>query len=178
MKGRLILLILIFHFPCYIWGQYEREIFAQVLQDFPLENSYNNLTHLILRRPEHKILLKETDYPRFKRKCRQLNSHTFEEFVKKAGNELTFDSLLVQRTPFIVLHTEYEEIKRDLASIYPDWNGIYVIELSPIGFNETKTQAMIYYGYFGYYGGGGIYLIYKRKKKKWKRVCLIPAWAS
>ena len=47
-----------------------------------------------------------------------------------------------------------------------------------IGFNEAKTQAMVYYAYYDGVVGGGIYIIYEKKKSKWKQVKVIPSWAA
>jgi hypothetical protein len=64
-----------------------------------------------------------------------------------------------------------------LYELFPNFHKGF-LEFSNIGYNKSKTQAMIYYGY--HYGimGGGIYLIYEKKKKGWKNIKVITAWAA
>ena len=65
-----------------------------------------------------------------------------------------------------------------LLAMYPNWNHS-ILEFSNIGFNEEKNQAFVYYGFDSGSGvGGGFYIIFEKKKGKWKNKAVIPAWAA
>lgn len=67
----------------------------------------------------------------------------------------------------------------DVISKYPNWNRI-LYKVSNIGYNEKKTQAILYYS-FKYYNTnnyGASFLVFKKKGERWKLKKIIPVTAS
>lgn len=58
-------------------------------------------------------------------------------------------------------------------------NAIGIIEFSRIGFNKSKTQALIYYSKVsGFSNGYGNYIFYEKINGKWIKVLEVMAWIS
>lgn len=54
-----------------------------------------------------------------------------------------------------------------------------ILKLSKVGFNNTRTQALVYYGNQSFYlSGAGFALLYEKVNGKWKKVCKFLLWIS
>jgi hypothetical protein len=109
---------------------------------------------------------------------RKLDKQTFVDFVEKSQQKLNTENIRYPDAEVVVFRKELMPDNRELYNRYPNWNGA-VLEFSNVGVNKEKNQGLVYYGFSsGKEVGGGIYIIYERKKKKWKRKMVIPAWAA
>jgi hypothetical protein len=78
----------------------------------------------------------------------------------------------------ILIDTDSIPKRIDLINLYPTWIHS-MIEFSNIGYNDNSDQALVYYGFDSGPGvGGGIYLIFERKRNKWKLKKVLPSWAA
>ncbi|MEM7379743.1 MAG: hypothetical protein AAF361_00945 [Bacteroidota bacterium] len=103
---------------------------------------------------------------------------TFDDFLSESNQNLKSNYLTFPNLETVVLEEESNLNSGDLKEKYPDWNLIYY-EFSNVGFNKKMNQALLYYSYHAGPGAaGGVYLVYKKKRGKWKKRKVIPAWAS
>ena len=161
--------------------QSEIEIFTRVLNDYTSKMHFKgtqpNTIILVLSKPKYQSKLDEKDYPRFNVKYKKLEKGTFDNYILKQGSELGFDSIKLIDATALLINIDTCLNAKQLLSTYPTWDH-YFYELSSVGFNDKRTQAIVYYGYSGLSIGGGIYIIYQKKKNKWRELKTIPAWAS
>lgn len=179
-----ILTILLLNIHAFCQSQVEKEVYKQVLEEFVLSkllpNSGNTEidTILVRKKPWHNIPWDKDSYSWVKSQYKKLEIQTFLDFVSKAKTEFEVSNLSFPNIKVTVVEKDFASKWNITAEDYPS-NYTGILEFSNIGFNETKTQAILYYGYiFGPMVGGGVYFIYKKKKNRWKRKKTLPAWAS
>lgn len=180
MRYFIVLLTLIFNLNSF--SQNYSNIYSSVFKDIVLKDYKNekNVKHtfIILEKPNYLIDIKEEDYERFKSFFKNLDKYMFLDFIKE--NKKSLDTRYIEELDYniIFLDKKGDYDREQLLAKYPDWN-LYLLEFSNIGFNKEKNQAMIYYGFESMsVVGGGVYLIYKKKGKKWKLRKIISSWSG
>ncbi len=179
---QLFIFILFFKIGNYGYSQESIEVYNRVIKDFvirnfnPLNDDSTEITIIALDKPSH--LFKDITFHRLKKVYRKLSEQAFNDFYKKNQLDSKLEEINILEFKLVVFNKDTIPGQEQLASAYPGWNRV-IIELSNIGFNERKNQAMVYYGaIIGSGAAGGIYVIYKLKKGKWKQKKIIPAWFS
>jgi len=165
-------------------SQSDGEIIKQVLFDFVLTDRQLKsgdippTTIVVLDQPSHKINFDSTNYLRFERDYKKLEWDTFNDFIENNNSAFGLDTPDIKNLKIIMFKREDFKGWDSFIKSFPDYS-IGLLEFSNVGFNGTKTQAIIYYGYRSApLVGGGVYVIYERKKTKWKIRKKIGAWAS
>lgn len=164
-------------------AQTDKDIFKQVLLDFVLKDRPSKtkklppITVLILSKPGHDIQVKSDDFEKYRRDYKKLHRPTFEDFVTKIQDDLKFSIDTIDNVQTVILDKSSFTSMSDLYKLYPNLH-LGLVELSNVGFNPARTQALVYYGYQGGpMTGGGVYVIYNKKKSRWKVGKTIGAWA-
>ena len=122
--------------------------------------------------------LEGKEFSRFKEKYKKLDEETFIDFIKKNQEGLQMGSDRFTAIDIVMVNQEQSKSRKELLTTYPNWNGS-ILEFSNIGFNGERDQAFVYYGFNSGPGvGGGIYIVFEKKKNKWKCKAVIPAWAA
>ncbi len=179
MRYFIILFTLIFNSNSF--SQNYSDIYCSVFKDIVLKDYKNKKdikhTFIILKKPNYLKDIEEKDYERFRSFFKNLDRDMFLDFIKENRKELDIRYIekLDYNTVFLDKEKGYD--RKQLLAKYPDWN-LSILEFSNIGFNEEKTLALVYYGFDSEGVGGGAYLIYKRKRGKWKLQKIIPSWSS
>jgi len=162
----------------------ESSLYSQVIDDFIEDdcklkkNQSNEKVLIIFERPKNMSKVNNDFFTRFKKKYKKLGKSTFDNFLIASEQVLKTEYFSNTNQNIILLDSQYSTDRGVLIEKYPNWNLI-IYEFSNIGFNEEMTQAILYYGYnAGAASAGGVYLIYEKKRGKWKKRKLIPAWAS
>lgn len=184
MKYILTLLIILIH-NSYVNCQPEVEVYKQVFEDFILgkETSKKSLTVLIREEALYmNRLLCEKDYPRLKDKYKKLSYETFMDFIYKNNkraqiDSVTIKSITIKNTEIVMLKKMVALDIKDIYSSYPNWN-LSFLEFSNIGFDVCGKQAMVYYGFSSGPIGAGLYIIYQKKRIKWRRKKIIAVWSA
>jgi hypothetical protein len=166
------------------FSQNEEGIYSRVFIDYieklkqPKIDYSSGITLTVLKRPEYIEKLDTNDYYRFRDKYDKLEMKTFINFIKDNQTDLHFEKIDIHGTNVVILENESIPSWLELSSKYPNW--IYsIIELSNIGFNEARNQALVYYSFNSGPGvGGGFYLVLENNGRKWKCKKVIPAWAA
>jgi hypothetical protein len=178
---RILILISFLLIGIISFGQSENEIFTLVLNDYAskmhIKEGRSNTIILVLTKPKYQSKLDVNEYPRFYEKYKKLEKNTFENFILKQESKLDFDTIKLKDAIALLVENDSSLNPKKLLLTYPGWDHYYY-ELSNIGFNDKRTQAMVYYGFSGLSIGGGFYIIYEKKKNKWRELKTIPAWAS
>ena len=118
------------------------------------------------------------DFARFKLKCKHLEEQTFIDFIEKNPALLNKEKFNFVGFNVVLLKNDMIPNRTESLEKYPDW-VFSILEFSNIGFNDDMSQALLYYGFeSGPMAGGGCYLIYEKKRRKWKQKGFIPAWAA
>ncbi len=165
-------------------GQDECAIYKIIIEKYVLKQSPPNIdytkktTLTILEHPNYMNSLSMNDYERLKGKYKKLDKQTVLNFIDKAQEELRFQGVDIENIELVLLARDSVSLYADLASKYPYWS-YSTLELSNIGFNKERNQAFVYYGYTkGVNSGGGVYIIFEKKRNKWKQKGVIPVWAG
>jgi len=183
MRIKIILGILVLQY-CSVYCQNDFEIYSKVINDFALKLQqpsidYSSSTTLtVLENPIYMDSLEMKDFVRFQAKYADLDQKTFSDFIEKNQSSSQIAQFDFPGIEMVMLNSESPTNRRELQSKYPKWIPS-ILEVSNIGFNEPKTQALVYYGFDSGPGvGGGIYIVFEKKRRKWKQQILIPAWAT
>jgi hypothetical protein len=165
-------------------AQTDKDVLKQVLFDFALKDRQSKTgdlsptTLIILTKPSYDIKVKSTDFEKYKRSYKKLDRLTFEDFVIKSQEDLIFSIDTIANLQTVLLDKSSFKNLGDLYKLYPNLY-LGLLELTNVGFNPTRTQAFVYYGYQGGpMTGGGIYVVYIKKKTRWKVAKTIGVWAS
>ena len=161
----------------------ELEIFEITLKnnaDFIRTEEYQDTiktTFVINRTPTHKIKFTEDYFLTLKKRYNKLEKSTFNDFSNKYKDTIHLD--LLERSNLKITTLDNYTFN-GWGKFYEDFTlTTGIVELSNIGFNEQKTQAIIYFGHqSGPLVGGGQLIIYEFKKGKWKKVKEIALWVS
>jgi hypothetical protein len=183
MKRVILILTLLVH--CALsFSQKEVEIynwiFINYIQQLKQPNiDYSSGTTLtVLKRANYMRKLDTIDYTRFKEKYDKLEYKTFINFIHQNKLDLQSEKIGISGVKVVILENESIPRWSEIISKYPNWI-FSIIEFSNIGFNEAKDQALVYYGFDSGPGvGGGFYVVFEKKKRKWKQKGIIPAWAA
>ncbi len=166
-----------------VYSQTENKIYKRIIDDYVLKNrqpniKYSSTTLIVLEVPFYMKKLDVNEYSRFKEKYKKLDEQVFVDFVKRNQEDLHFESIEFSDIEIVTINKEQSKSRKELLASYPNWDGS-ILEFSNIGFNEEKDQAFVYYGFDSGPGvGGGVYIVFEKKRKKWKRKIVIPAWAA
>lgn len=178
----LTLLVQLLSFSVYC--QDENAVYERVVKDYVLKLRPPNIdytlktTITVIDTPASIDSLNISDYKRFKQKCNRLDKQTFLDFVSKSRENVHFENVNIDKIEFVVFTKDSVPKYEELILQYPHW-VFSILEFSNIGFNDENNQALIYYSFNSGAGvGGGFYLVYEKKRKKWKQKGFIPAWAS
>ena len=164
-------------------NQAENIIFKQVIDDYVLKYRQPNIKHssttlIILETPLYMRKLELKEFSTFKDKYSKFDENTFVDFLKKNKDSFHIENNKYLNVDIVIVSQEQSKNRKELLVMYPNWNGS-ILEFSNIGFNERKDQAFVYYGFDSGAGtGGGFYIIFEKKKNKWKQKVVIPAWAA
>ncbi len=178
-----ILVLLIVSLNVTVYSQPENKIYKKIIHDYVLKHrqanfKYSSTKLIVLEAPIYMRKLNANEFSRFKEKYNKLDEYTFVDFVKKNQEGLNFDSSSFSGIDIIMANKEQSKNWNQLYTLHPNWNGS-ILELSNIGFNKEKDQAFVYYGFSSGPGvGGGIYIVFEKKREKWKTKKVIPAWAA
>lgn len=180
----IILTIFVLSFNIAANSQVENTIYKKIIDDYVLKLRPPNIdyklktTLTVLEKPVYMDTLNIDDYNRFKTKYEKLDKQTFLDFINKAQENVQFEKISIPNFEFIALKRDSVPKHNELILKYPYW--VYsILEFSNIGFNEEKDQALVYYGFNSGPGvGGGVYIVFEKKKNKWKEKAVIPAWAA
>lgn len=178
----IILILLLTSF--FAHGQYETEIYEKIILEYVLSLKPPNIdyssgiTLTVLRRPNYMHKLDIKDFDRFKEKYENLDLQTFTNFINNNQLDSQFEKLEMPGMELVIIENESIPSWAELNSLYPNWI-FSILEFSNIGFNESKNQALVYYAFDSGSGvGGGFYMVYEKKRRKWKQQGFIPAWAA
>jgi hypothetical protein len=166
------------------WAQTDKDVFKQVFIDFVLKDRQSKTgdlpptTVIILNKPSHDIKVKSKDFEKYRSNYKKLDRLTFEDFVIKCQDDLKFNIDTIDNLQTVIVDKSSFKSVGDLYKLYPNFH-LGLIELTNVGFNPTRTQALVYYGYQGGpMTGGGVYIVYIKKRTRWKVAKAIGAWAS
>ncbi|MGD2033805.1 MAG: hypothetical protein PVF73_02040 [Bacteroidales bacterium] len=179
----IIIAIFILGLNSVAFSQSENVIYKKVIDEYVLKNrqpnsNYSSITLIVLEKPNYMRKLEVNEFSRFKGKYKKLDEGTFTDFVAKNKEGLHMGSDKYPDITIVMVNQEQSKNRKELLKTYPNWNRS-VLEFSNIGFNKEKDQAFVYYGFDSGPGvGGGIYIVFEKKRKKWKRKATIPAWAA
>jgi hypothetical protein len=185
MSLRMITLMSVLLFFCGLsYSQKEADIYNRIYIDYiekqkpPNVDYTSGITLTVLKRPNYMNKLDSSDFIRFNDKYDKLELSTFISYIKESQLDLNFERIDINGAKIILLENDSIPSWLELSSIYPNW--IYsIIELSNIGFNDAKDQALVYYGFNSGPGvGGGFYMVFESKGKRWKCKKVIPSWAT
>ena len=163
--------------------QDESVIYKKIIDEYPLKYKQPStkksfVTLIVLEVPLYLRKIEITEFSRFKESYKKLDEKTFLDFIKKNQKSTNMDNFKFPDVDIVVVNQEQSKRKKELLTMYPNWNHS-ILEFSNIGFNEEKNQAFVYYGFDSGSGvGGGFYIIFEKKKGKWKNKAVIPAWAA
>jgi hypothetical protein len=182
---RIILTIFVlYNSAILVYSQEEKEIYYKILTEYvyklkPLNIDYSSGMTLIIRdHPKYMRSLDNNDFERFKDTYKNLGSETFKALVKKNLMAPEFIDPKFDGIKVVILKEDSIPGRNMLSTKYPDWI-LSILEFSRVGFNESKDQAIVYYGFDSGPGvGGGCYLVFEKKRNKWKQKGFIPAWAA
>ena len=164
-------------------SQVESIIFKQVIDNYILKYRQPGIkntstTLIILETPLCMQKLESNEFSRFKEKYRKFDESTFMDFIKKNQDNFHIEKDKYSGIDIVIVSQEQSKSRKELLAIYPNWNDS-ILEFSNIGFNERNDQALMYYGFDSGAGiGGGFYIVFEKKKNKWKEKVVIPAWAA
>lgn len=182
MLSPISVFILFLTFNSFGYGQQEAEIYNLVVTDFAIEKnlkpteSITEVTIVALDKPSR--IFKEVTFSKLKESYRKLSKEVFNDFYIKNQNDFKLQEFYSSNFELIILSKDSILSYEQMADKFPNWNHV-IIELSNIGFNKRKNEAMVYFGqHFGSRSGGGIFIIYKLKKGKWNQKKIIPSWSS
>ncbi len=182
MSKSLSIFILIFTINTLGYSQQEAEIYSHVINNFALRknlkpaDSNKEITIVSLDKPSR--IFKEVTFSRLRESYRKLSEEVFNDFYKKNQMDFNFEKFYTSNFELVILNKDAIPNQEQIADKYPKWNHV-IIELSNIGFNKRKNEAMVYYGqHIGSRAAGGVYIIYKLKKGKWKQKKIIPSWST
>jgi hypothetical protein len=183
MRTRLLLLLLLIS-STFVYSQSENIIYSRIITDYAVKYKPPNIDYsngivlVVLEKPKNMSIPNLADFDRFNKKYKNLRLDTFEDFISKNLSSTPFEEPHTQGITFVIFNKDSIPSWQEISNRYPNWT-YSVLEFSEIGFNESKNQAMVYYGYNSGPGvGGGIFLIYENKGRKWKCKKVIPAWAT
>jgi hypothetical protein len=177
---QIVLLIFFLSLNYVAHSQIDKDIYVKIVNDFILNLRQSNLDYSLLTTItvlDYPVSMDSSlnirDYPRFKEKYKNLDKQTFLNFIEKSKSSLQFGEVIIPKIELVILKKESIPSSKELSLKYPKWIRA-IIELSNIGFNEAKNQAIVYYGFFVGQGlDGGAYIIYEKRRKKWKKKGLI-----
>ena len=167
-----------------VFCQVDSEVYAKVIDQYVLKLrqpsiDYSSSTTLTVR--EIPVYMKTNgleDFAWFKQKCKRLEKQTFINFIEKNPSTLNKDMFDIPGFNVVILKNDMIPSRAELIEKYPDWI-FSILAFSNIGFNEDKSQALVYYSFdSGSMAAGGIYLLYEKKRRKWKQKGFMPSWAS
>ncbi|MDD5773835.1 MAG: hypothetical protein PHX78_10265 [bacterium] len=115
---------------------------------------------------------------------------TFKDFWKRNQESSTLNCVIPIENEYIFLTEELENqilLSGDSTSIFseklynrfPSAQLLGVTTLSRVGFNQDKTQALLYAGFMiGPTSGAGYYILYEKKNNIWKEIGRFMCWIS
>ena len=194
----ILLAILILQVNISTYCQDEIIIYKKIINEYTLKNKQKNLketsiTLIIIEMPRYMRKLDDNEFSRHKRKhYKNLDEKIFVDFIKMNQEGLNIEYFVkmnqegIENSNYsdvniVIINQEQSKNREELLTRYPNWAwNLLILEFSNIGFNENKTQALVYYGFDGggYGIGGGFYIIFEKKRGKWKRKGVMPAWAA
>lgn len=182
MRKSLSIFILIFTINNLGYSQQKAEIYNLVINNFAIEknlkpaDSNDEITIIALDKPSR--LFKEVTFNRLRESYRKLSEEVFNDFCIKNQIDFKLEEFYTPKFRLVIFSKDSILNQEQFADKYPKWNHV-IIELSNIGFNNRKNEAMVYYGQnIGSRAAGGVYVIYKLKKGKWKQKKIIPSWST
>jgi len=166
------------------YSQVEAKIYANVIEEYIFKIRPPNIdyseksTLIVLNRVRALDSLDMEDYYWFKQRFQKLDKSTFSNFLIENQSYRQFEKVDITNVEFVIYDKDSLPEYKYLVTKYPYW--VYsILEFSNIGLNEEMNQALVYYSFNSGSGvGGGFYLVYAKRRKKWKQVGFIPAWAS
>ena len=176
-------MILILSVNIAIYGQADNIIYKEVMDVYVFKHVQPNLRDspkviVVLKAPIYLRRIDSSEFYLFNKKYKSLDRQTFENFLENRKVDLQLRPIEFSDVKIVIIDKEQIENKKELFDSYPNWNGS-ILEFSNIGFNRKKDQAILYHGFkFGQGAGGGIYIVLKKKWKKWKIKKVIPSWAN
>ena len=182
MKSLFWLTSIIF-FSINSYSQVETEVYRQFAKSYILKhlppniNSDTIITIIVQKKPSEWEELNYYSPTRLKDKYKKIEIETLEDFAIKKKEPFESEYFNVPGLELRIFEEDSLPSWEEIYDTYP--NAIlHYYRFTKIGFNKEKTQAIFYYGYvFGGLGGGG-YLVYNKKRKKWKFKEYIPVWAA
>lgn len=179
-----LLVILALSLNTAVYSQVENIIYKKVIDEYVLNLRQPNIdytlktTLTVLDKPSYIDSLGVDDYARFKEKYPNLDKQTFLDFINKNQMRVQFENIHIPNIEFVVFKKDSVPKHDELILSYPYWI-FSILEFSNIGFNKEHDQALVYYSFNSGAGvGGSFYMVYEKKRKKWKQKGFIPAWAS
>ena len=171
--------------PIFIFSQTNEEfsIFSQILTE-KIEKSKKKI---VLQKETYVLTSekqKEFRYKYLKTNFKDLELETFNDFKNLNNKKFIFENKFDKKlnvtfidneeiTALFKSHTAWEDFYKKYK------NAIGIIEFSRIGFNKSKTQALLYYSKTsGFSNGHGNYIFLKKINGKWIKVLEVMAWIS
>lgn len=157
-------------------------IYKRIMDDFVFKYRQPNLRDspkvlVVLKAPIYLRKIDTSEFYLFNKKYKSLDKQAFEDFLEKSKVDLQLQTNEFSDVEIVIINKEQSENRKELFDSHPNWDGS-IIEFSNIGFNRKKDQAIMYYGFTsGLASGGGIYIVFKKKWKKWKPKKVLPSWA-
>ena len=140
--------------------------------------SYTSTTLLILEYPKYTISICPNDFYRYKKQYKKLDEKTFADFLNQNQERTINWDCKYTDIEIIRVSQEISNNWNALIEKYPNWN-LSILEFSNIGFNEEKNQALMYYGFYnGPLSAGGFFIVFEKKRDKWKEKFVIPIWST
>jgi len=186
MKKIFLLFLFLFSLSSNAQKSESLEIYSNLINEFKqakriVITDYTSIGFTDLDRLNFEQLRKE--FSEFKNQ--DLQEETFKDFKNQNINS---EKILKSEIPNdkIVLISR-EEVDKIFKNNRKGWDNFYrkfpksqgILTLSKIGFNENKTQAIVYYGNQSHYLAGIGYLAYYIKiNDSWKLVGLSELWIS
>ena len=147
-----------------------------------LNQQFERNKDLVIQSKSNLKFIYPEDFDLYRDDFESLEKETFDDFIKnnshpkylriQSGKNIKYISLLQVKFIF-----RDEEGWDRFYKKYPNAPGI--ITLSNIGFNSTRTQALVYIGnQKGWLDGVGIIVLLELEKGQWKLIKLRELWVS
>jgi hypothetical protein len=179
MKLNLIVpLIAALSFSQLAQSQPDYEIYSKILSDFKAK--------ILVIKQETRGFEFNPDFKNLKKHFETLDKETFDDFAMKLFTEDTLSNNFITGKKIVFINSE--KIRELFSSVTSDgWENFYkefgkaqgVTTFSRVGYNKSKTQALVYNGTQSkWLVGAGYYDLFEFRHGKWIQISSYRAWVS
>jgi len=159
-------------------SQPDYEIYSKIISDFK--------SNTLVIKKETRGFEFNPEFKNFKKHFETLDRETFDDFALKLLTEDTLTNNFITGKKIVFINSE--EIQELFSSVTSDgWETFYkeygktlgITTFSRIGYNKSKTQALVYHGTQSQWRiGAGYYDLFEFIRGKWVQTSSYKAWVS